>query len=85
MWQLDGGWSGFRWHEVQDIWNNVFAFSRINESGDEILVISNFSGNLIRNYKLGVSKWGSYKVVLNSDARKYNGSGFINRGKYAPT
>ena len=85
LWQLDGGWSGFRWHEVQDIWNNVFAFSRINESGDEILVISNFSGNLIRNYKLGVSKWGSYKVVLNSDARKYNGSGLINRALHTKT
>ena len=47
-----------RWHEVQDIWNNVFAFSRINESGDEILVISNFFRKLNQKYKLGVSKWG---------------------------
>ena len=85
MWQLDGGWSGFRWHEVQDIWNNVFAFSRMNEAGDEVLVISNFSGQLLKNYELGVNKWGSYKIVLNSDARKYNGSGVVNRSLHTTT
>ena len=85
LWQLDGGWTGFRWHEVEDVWNNCFVFSRMNSKGDSVIVISNFSGNLIKNYEIGVSKWGSYKVVLNSDAKKYNGSGVVNRGLHTVT
>lgn len=85
LWQLDGGWTGFRWHEVKDVWNNCFVFSRMNSKGDSVIVISNFSGNLIKNYEIGVSKWGSYKVVLNSDAKKYNGSGVVNRGLHTVT
>ena len=42
LWQLDGGWTGFRWHEVEDVWNNCFVFSRINSKGDSVIVISNF-------------------------------------------
>ena len=85
LWQLDGGWTGFRWHEVEDVWNNCFVFSRMNSKGDSVIVISNFSGNYIKNYEIGVSKWGSYKVALNSDAKKYNGSGVVNRGLHTVT
>lgn len=85
LWQLDGGWTGFRWHEVEDVWNNCFVFSRMNSKGDSVIVISNFSGNHIKNYEIGVSKWGSYKVALNSDAKKYNGSGVVNRGLHTVT
>lgn len=85
LWQLDGGWTGFRWHEVEDVWNNCFVFSRMNSKGDSVIVISNFSGNHIKNYEIGVSKWGSYKVALNSDAKKYNGSGVVNRRLHTVT
>ena len=85
LWQLDGGWTGFRWHEVEDVWNNCFVFSRMNSKGDSVIVISNFSGNYVKNYEIGVSKWGSYKVALNSDAKKYNGSGVVNRGLHTVT
>ena len=57
----------------------------MNSKGDSVIAISNFSGNLIKNYEIGVSKWGSYKVVLNSDAKKYNGSGVVNRGLHTVT
>ena len=85
LWHLDGGWTGFRWHEVEDVWNNCFVFSRMNSKGDSVIVISNFSGNHIKNYEIGVSKWGSYKVALNSDAKKYNGSGVVNRRLHTVT
>ena len=59
--------------------NNIFAFSRIDNSGKEVLVISNFSGQSLHSYPIGVNTWGSYKIALNSDAKKYDGSALQNR------
>ena len=60
--------------------NNVFAFSRIDNTGKEVLVISNFSSQVLRSYPIGVNEWGNYKTLLNSDAKKFGGSGLVNRG-----
>ncbi|ERK58976.1 1,4-alpha-glucan branching enzyme [Gemella bergeri ATCC 700627] len=79
FWQNDGDWSGFKWHIVDDKQNEVFVFSRKDNNGKEVLVVSNFSGQILKGYEVGVDAWGSYKVVLNSDAKKYDGSGLQNR------
>ena len=67
LWENDSDWDGFRWHVVDDNNNNVFAFSRKDRSGKEVLVVSNFSNQVLKNYEIGVDTWGSYKIVLNSD------------------
>ena len=79
LWQNDCDWNGFRWHVVDDNTNNVFAFSRIDNSGKEVLVVSNFSGQILKGYEIGVDTWGSYKISLNSDAKKYDGTALQNR------
>lgn len=79
FWERDDSWEGFYWNIVDDNNNNVFAFTRRNNENKEILVISNFSSQLLKNYKVGVASWGSYKILLNSDAKKYGGLGVINR------
>ena len=79
LWENDSDWDGFRWHVVDDNNNNVFAFSRKDRSGKEVLVISNFSNQVLKNYEIGVDTWGSYKIVLNSDAKKYDGIAVSNR------
>ena len=79
LWGNDSDWDGFRWHVVDDNNNNVFAFSRKDRSGKEVLVISNFSNQVLKNYEIGVDTWGSYKIVLNSDAKKYDGIAVSNR------
>ena len=79
LWENDCNWHGFRWHVVDDNENNIFAFSRIDNSGKEVLVISNFSGQSLHSYPIGVNTWGSYKIALNSDAKKYDGSALQNR------
>lgn len=80
FWIDERSWQGFRWHVVEDGNNNVFAFSRIDNTGKEVLVISNFSSQVLRSYPIGVNEWGNYKTLLNSDARKFGGSGLVNRG-----
>lgn len=79
LWENDSDWNGFKWHVVDDNNNNVFAFSRKDRSGKEVLVVSNFSNQVLKNYEIGVNTWGSYKIVLNSDAKKYDGLAISNR------
>ena len=77
--QNDCAWDGFRWPVVDDNFNNLFAFSRIDNSGKEVLVVSNFSGQILKGYEIGVDTWGNYKISLNSDAKKYDGTALQNR------
>ena len=79
LWQQDGGWEGFEWHVVDDASHNVFAFSRKAADGQEVLVISNFSGENWEQYSIGFRDERSYKMALNSDAKKFGGQGIINR------
>ena len=79
LWENDSDWDGFRWHVVDDNNNNVFAFSRKDRSGKEVIVVSNFSNQVLKNYEIGVDTWGSYKIALNSDAKKYDGIAVSNR------
>ena len=79
LWENDSDWDGFKWHVVDDNNNNVFAFSRIDRSGKEVLVVANFSNQILKHYEIGVNTWGSYKIALNSDAKKYDGLAISNR------
>ena len=79
LWEQDGGWEGFEWHVVDDASHNVFAFSRKAADGQEVLVISNFSGENWEQYSIGFHDERSYKMGLNSDAKKFGGQGVINR------
>ena len=79
LWENDSDWDGFKWHVVDDNNNNVFAFSRKDRSGKEVLVVSNFSNQVLKQYEIGVNTWGSYKIALNSDAKKYDGLAISNR------
>ena len=79
LWQQDGGWEGFEWHVVDDASHNVFAFSRKSADDQEVLVISNFSGENWEQYSIGFHDERSYKMALNSDAKKFGGQGIVNR------
>ena len=79
LWQQDGGWEGFEWHVVDDASHNVFAFSRKAADGQEVLVISNISGENWEQYSIGFHDERSYKMALNSDAKKFGGQGIVNR------
>lgn len=79
LWERDHSWEGFKWNVVNDEKNNVFAFTRYDNVGNEVLVISNFSNQVIKKYKIGVDKKQGYKILLNTDAKKYGGEGVLNR------
>ncbi len=62
-----------------DAKNNIFIFER--KVGEEIITcICNFSGCFMDKYTLGVSGYGKYKEILNTDSKEYGGTGYVNKG-----
>lgn len=49
------------------------AFSRIDEEGDELLVVCNFSDTAC-NYKLGLPEEKTYTVIFDSNLTRYGGT-----------
>lgn len=79
LWEDDGNWQSFKWNTVDDSRNNVFTFTRFDKKGNELLTISNFSSQELRKYKIGVDNRTNYKILLNSDAKKFGGTGLLNK------
>ena len=51
----------------------MVAFSRIDEEGDELLVVCNFS-NTACHYKLGLPEEKTYTVLFDSNLARYGGT-----------
>lgn len=75
LWEDDNSWDGFQWINSDDADNNIISYRRINKHKRELIIIINFSGRMLENYRIGV-KPGRYQVVLNSDDQIYGGSSF---------
>lgn len=73
LWQCDDGWEGFSWISSDDNNQSVISFRRIDEQGDEIIVICNFVPVQRDNYRIGIPKKGTYKVVFNTDSAEFGG------------
>jgi 1,4-alpha-glucan branching enzyme len=77
LWESDTDASGFSWIEVDNAAENVIAFRRIAPStGREIICVGNFSPVVRQKHRIGLPRKGSYKQIVNTDAKKYCGGGF---------
>ncbi|MDO5560484.1 MAG: 1,4-alpha-glucan branching protein GlgB [Oscillospiraceae bacterium] len=75
MWENDNSWNGFKWISNDDYKQSVISFRRIDDSDSEILIVCNFVPVQRDEYLIGVPKAGKYKLVFDSDAEKFGGSG----------
>ncbi len=75
LWQNDDSWSGFSWISNDDYRQSVIAFRRMDDNGDEIVAVCNFVPVQRENYKIGVPYTGTYRLVMDSDAAEFGGSG----------
>ena len=70
---------GYEWISGDDTGNSVLAFLRKGDADDKVmLVVCHFQTAVIDNYTVGVPSSGVWKEILNSDDKKYGGSGILN-------
>ncbi|HUH13070.1 MAG TPA: 1,4-alpha-glucan branching protein GlgB, partial [Longimicrobiales bacterium] len=79
--QLDSSADGFEWVEGNDDVHSTLAYLRRGrDTGDLLLVVSNFTPMPRHNYRVGVPRGGQWRELLNSDAEEFAGSGHGNLG-----
>ncbi len=76
LWEADSDASGFSWIEVDNAAENVLVFRRIAPSnGKEIICVCNFSAVVRKDHRIGLPRRGTYKQLINTDDKKYDGAG----------
>ncbi|MCH2109150.1 MAG: 1,4-alpha-glucan branching enzyme, partial [Polyangiaceae bacterium] len=77
FWKADPDSRSFDWVDCNDRENSVLSYERRIPGTDEhAVVIMNLTPVPRHNYRLGVPARGEYRVLLNTDAARYGGSGF---------
>jgi len=81
LYERDFDPAGSEWVDCTDAASSVVSLLRKGKSRDEtVLVVCNFTPVPRPNYRIGASRGGFWKEVLNSDATQYGGSGWGNLG-----
>jgi len=70
---------GFEWINYEDNENSVLAFIRKgHDKTNDLIIACNLTSIVRDNYSIGIPEKGNLKQVLNSDFKKYFGSGVSN-------
>ena len=73
---------GFEWINFSENENSVISYIRKgHDEVNDIIVVCNFTSVVRNNYRIGLPGKGSLKQILNSDFKKYHGSGVSNSKK----
>lgn len=78
LWELDYDPEGFKWIDESNNNQSIISFLRRGRRKEDTLIfVSNFTPIVYYDYKIGVPYKGIYEEVLNTDHKKYGGSGQI--------
>ena len=76
MYSIDNDWEGFEWLNADDCDHSVYSFYRKDRTGkNNIMFVINMTPMMWENYMIGVPKKKKYKLLLNSDDKRFGGSG----------
>ncbi len=79
LYEEDNAWDGFQWLDFRDPDRSILTFARHAPStGESVLIVCNFTPIVRHHYRMGVPHAGNYTEILNSDDKKYGGSGITN-------
>ncbi|MCE5229520.1 1,4-alpha-glucan branching protein GlgB [bacterium] len=83
MHEIEFSFDGFSWIDCNDNESSVISLVRRGKSGDDGAVVAAFNFTPVPrlNYRIGVSRCGRWRELLNSDALEYGGAGFGNMGE----
>jgi len=77
--EIDSYQDGFEWIDFSDCENSVICFLRkAKDINDHILIVCNFTPVCRYEYRVGVPWKEKMQELLNSDNKKYGGSGIVN-------
>lgn len=76
LYQIDNSWDGFEWINANDGDRSIYSYIRKGkENKNRILVVLNMTPVRREYYKVGVPAKKKYKVILNSDEKRFGGNG----------
>ena len=76
LYDSDQRYEGFEWINANDNTRSIFSFVRHSQDGkNNLLFVINFTPMARPGYRVGVPKKKQYRLVLNSDAAEFGGSG----------
>ncbi len=74
--EIDASWDGFEWINADDADRSIYSYYRKASNGKKnILVVLNMTPMRRENLWIGVPKKGKYKLLLNSDDKRFGGNG----------
>ena len=79
--EIEDSWDGFEWISADDADHNFLAYIRRDKKGGETVVLVNFSGAELKNYRVGISG-KKYRTVFDTDSKLYGGSGKVQKRVY---
>ncbi len=76
LYTIDNDWAGFEWLNADDAERSTYSFYRKDKTGkNNIMFVLNMTPMMWENYKVGVPKKKKYKLLLNSDEKRFGGQG----------
>lgn len=78
LFELDDTFDGFRWIDADNSAQSTIIFIRQGKrKKDKLIIITNFSDQTYRHFRIGVPDKGIYSERLNSNDIKYGGNGQV--------
>ena len=78
MYELDCSPEGFEWVNADDAERSIYSFIRHSKDGKKnLLFVCNFTPMERTVYRVGVPRRKQYKLILDSDEKKYGGEGKV--------
>ena len=78
LWDIDDGWDGFTWLNVDDAERSAIAFLRTARNGRRVVCVCNFTPVRYDDFVIGLPKRGVLRELLSSDAEDFGGTGIRN-------